>query len=84
MTKEKIEDKKKEDNINIPKQSVVKKPVAKKEPPKEEKFKAQDLADQLGIDKYDFFLICKEKNISRDNYITRNELMEVYNKIIRR
>ena len=78
MTNKK-EDIKAENKKETPKKSIPKKTV-----PKEQKYEANMIADSLGINKYDFFLICKEKQISKNDFITESELVELYNKIIRR
>ena len=84
MVRQKKEDIEKEDikekNItNTPKEKKSAKPK-----PQETRFEASMLAESLGISKYDFFLICKEKQISKNDFITESELVELYNKIIRR
>jgi len=73
------EDKEEKNIKTIPKEAKPIKPKIQ-----EQKFEVQVLADALGINKYDFFLICKKNKIGKNDFITESELVELYNKIIRR
>jgi hypothetical protein len=67
----------------IKKQEEVKK-VEKVKTTNEPKYPAKKLADEIGIHRFDFDTISKLKNIKYDDLITKSELVELYNKILRR
>ena len=83
---------KKED---IKEKKAIKPATIKKEKPKaakifvadnkktEQQFFAADLANKMGIASYDFFLIKREAGIEDGSPITRSEMQELYNKIIK-
>ena len=63
----------------------VTKPVTKKaQEPVEPQFFAKDLAERMGIERFDFLLIKREGNIEDGSLITMSKMQELYNKVIRR
>lgn len=50
--------------------------------PTDPKFFAQDAAERLGIESFEFFLIKRQANIENDTPVTIAEMKEYYNKIV--
>ena len=58
-------------------------PKAKQEPV-EPQFFAKDLAERMGIERFDFLLIKREAKIEDGSLITMSRMQELYDKVIRR
>lgn len=63
---------------------ATKKVAPKAQKPAEPKYFAKDLAERMGIERFDFLLIKREANIEDGSLITMSEMQELYNKVIRR
>lgn len=63
---------------------VVKPKKEKKPQQKEQQFFVKELAERMGIDSYDLFLMKREANIQDGSLITMPEMQKLYNKIVGR
>ena len=63
---------------------VTKTVTKKAQEPAEPQFFAKELAERMGIERFDFLLIKREANIEDGSLITMSKMQELYNKVIRR
>ena len=57
---------------------------AKPQKKTEQKFFAQDLANKMGIDSFEFLLIKREAGLEDNSIISMYEMKKLYNKIAKR
>lgn len=63
---------------------VTRKVTPKVQEPVEPQYFAKDLAERMGIERFEFLLIKREANLQDGSLITMSKMQELYNKVIRR